>query len=262
MTVQIEFHNAIIMAFTYSDTAIPMNTTTNIPATPAKKENLLVNLAFNIAIPSLILSKLSGEQYLGPTLGVIVALAFPFFYGLMDFRSRHKVNIFSILGLSSTLLTGTISLMHLPSEYIAIKEAAIPSIIFLAVLISTWTPYPLVEKLIFNEAIFNMPMLMNDIQQHQAEDKLKILLKRSSYLIASSFLISAILNYVLAKIIVVSASGTEAYNAELGKMALYSYPVIALPCTAIMVGALFYLMHALKKITGKDIEELLIIGKE
>lgn len=229
--------------------------------TPAKKENIWINLAFNIVIPAFILSKLSSANYLGPTLGLLVALSFPLFYGLMDFRSRHKVNIFSILGLASTLMTGTISLLALPPEYIAIKEAAIPSIIFIMVLVSTFTPYPLIEKLIFNDAIFDMDKLNIELDNAHAQKRLAYVLKNSSYMVATSFLFSAVLNYVLAKTIVVSLPGTEAYNAELGKLAIYSYPVIALPCTVIMMGALFYLMHHLHKITGKDIEEFLLIGK-
>ncbi len=105
-----------------------------------KKENLWINLGFNILVPTLILSKLSGEEHLGPTFSLMVALAFPVIYGAYDFYCRNKINIFSILGLVSTLLTGTISLLKLPPEYIAIKEAAIPGIIFIIVLISTWTP--------------------------------------------------------------------------------------------------------------------------
>ena len=226
-----------------------------------KKENLWINLIFNIVIPSFILSKLSGDNHLGPTLGLIVALAFPLSYGLMDFRSRQKINIFSILGLVSTLLTGTISLMKLDPKYIAIKEAAIPSLIFIAVLISTWSSYPLVEKLIFNEAIFDMDKLEAELDKLNGFDKLNSILKTSSYFVASSFLLSAVLNYALAKYIVVSQPGTEIYNEELGKLAIYSYPIIALPCTLIMAGTLYYLIHNLQKIIGQDIEEFLLIGK-
>jgi hypothetical protein len=237
------------------------DTVLNKTNSPAPKENIWINLAFNIVIPAFILSKLSGADYLGPTMGLIVALSFPLFYGLMDFRKRHKVNVFSVLGIVSTLLTGTISLLELPPQYIAIKEAAIPSIIFLAVFISTFTSYPLVEKLIFNDAIFDLDKLKTELDNHHAQKRLADVLKNSSYMVSFSFLFSAVLNYVLAKTIVVSLPGTEAYNAELGKLTIYSYPVIALPCTVIMMGALFYLMHHLQKITGKDIEEFLLLGK-
>lgn len=226
-----------------------------------KKENFFVNLAFNIAIPAIILSKFSGEQHLGPTMGLIVALAFPLSYGLWDFVTRKKVNFFSILGIVSTLLTGTISLLELDPKYIAIKEAAIPGIIFLCVLISTWTPFPLVEKLILNEAIFDLEKLADCLQQGDDKQKMDAALKNSSYLVALSFAFSSVLNYVLAKMIVVSQPGTEIYNEELGKLTALSYPVIALPCTVIMVFAMFYLFKQIHKITGKDIEEFLIVGK-
>lgn len=225
-----------------------------------KQENLWVNLAFNIAAPAIILSKFSNEQYLGTTTGLIIALLFPLCYGLWDFTSRKKINIFSILGLVSTLLTGTISILELDPQYIAIKEAAIPGIIFILVLASAWTPFNIVEKLIFNEAIFNVEKLKDTIENHHNTKKLKAVFKNSTYLIAASFALSSVLNYVLAKVIVVSQPGTEAYNEELGKMTALSYPVIALPSTIVMGIALFYLMHQLQKLTGEDIEEFLAVG--
>lgn len=224
---------------------------------PAKKENLLLNLAFNIVIPALILSKLSNEQYLGITLGLVVALAFPFFYGILDFFQRDKINIFSILGIVSTLLTGGISLLKLGPEYIAIKEAAIPGLIGIIVFISTWTPYPLVGKLILNDAIFNLEKLNHDIAKLNVEQELKRILRNCSFLVTLSFAFSSMMNYLLAVWVVVSDPGTVAYNEELGKMTALSYPVIALPSMVIMGFALFYLIRQLQKITQCSIEEYL-----
>jgi hypothetical protein len=235
-------------------------TNNSTQTTPAKKENLFVNLAFNIIAPALILSKLSGEAYLGTTLALIIALSFPLAYGVMDFIQRKKINIFSILGIISTLLTGTISLLKLDPQYIAIKEAAIPGIIFIVVLLSTWTPYPLVEKLIFNDSIFNLEKLKATIAAQKAEAAMKKVLCNSSYLVSASFALSSALNYLLAVFIVVSQPGSEAYNEELGKMTALSYPVIALPSTIIMAIALFYLINRIQKITGHEIEDFLIIG--
>ena len=36
-------------------------------------------------------------------------------------------------------------------------------------LFSTWTPYPLVEKLIFNDSLFDLTKLKQRIQEKQAE---------------------------------------------------------------------------------------------
>lgn len=58
-------------------TEIPLNTAASDPA-PKKQENPWLSLAFNIAIPSYILMKQSGDGRLGPELGFAVALMFPF----------------------------------------------------------------------------------------------------------------------------------------------------------------------------------------
>lgn len=230
-------------------------------STPPKKENLLVNLAFNIVIPAVILSKFSSDAWLGTTWGLVIALAFPLAYGVMDFFQRATVNIFSVLGVVSTLLTGSISLLKLGPEYIAIKEAAIPGLIGIIVLASTWTPYPLIGKLIMNEAIFDLKKLNTVIAERQAEPQLKTVLRNCSFLVAFSFAFSSLMNYLLATWVVVSDPGTVAYNEELGKMTALSYPVIALPSMIIMGTALFYLIRHIQKITGHSIEEYLLAAQ-
>jgi len=80
---------------------------------------------------------------------------------------------------------------------------------------------------------------------------------KATWMLASSFILSAILNYLLAKWIVVSPSGTEAFNSELGTMSLYSYPVIVLPCMVITMFALYYVISNIKKLTGLGLEDLI-----
>lgn len=250
------------MAFDSDETKITPMTTKNEAPTPKKQENLLLNLGFNIVAPAIILSKFSGETALGTTLGLIVALAFPLAYGLFDFIQRKHINVFSILGIISTLLTGTISLLKLDPAYIAIKEAAIPGIIFFLVLFSTWTPYPLVEKLIFNDSLFDLAKLKQRIQEKQAEASIRKVLNICSYIVAASFALSSLLNYLLAKWVVVSAPGTEAYNEELGKMTALSYPVIAIPSMLVMGVALFYLISQIQKLTDDKIEHYLLTAQK
>lgn len=222
-----------------------------------EQENVFVNLLFNIVIPVLTLSKLSSEEYLGPVMALIVALSFPIAYGVYDFAKRKKLNIFSVLGFISTLLTGGMSLLEFDPKYIAIKEAAVPGIIFVIVLISTWTPYPLVKKLLLSDAIFNIDRLQSSIDENNAHARFEVVLKHCSYLVAASFALSSVLNYLLARWIVVSPAGTAAYNEELGRMMALSFPVIALPSTLVMASALFYLVKQLQKISGHKLEHFL-----
>ena len=217
---------------------------------------LLANLALNIIIPTVILTKLGSEEYLGPQLAIIVALAFPIGYGLYDFHKTREANIFSILGIISITLTGGISLLELDPKYIAIKEAAIPGIIGLATLISHYTPYPLVRKLLFNQQIMDVEKVVQAAEQRGTSKQLDNRLKTTSYLVAGSFFLSAFLNYVLAKWIVVSAPGTVAYTEGLGKMTALSFPVIALPSTIVMLVSLFYLFKGIEKLTALTLEDI------
>lgn len=223
-----------------------------------RKENFFLNLALNIIIPTVILSKFSGEAHLGVKGGLIVALAFPIIYGIMDFFRARKINVFSALGVVSILLTGGISLLELDPKYIAIKEATIPAILGLATLISLKTRYPLVKTLLFNEKIMRIETIHQALEQAGNKLKFDRVLINASYMIAASFVLSSILNYALAKILLVSAPGTEAFNAELGKMTAYSYVVIAIPSMSVLAAALFYLFRSVTKLTGLPLEEVFV----
>ncbi|UZR94544.1 VC0807 family protein [Chondrinema litorale] len=221
-----------------------------------KKESPLINLAINIIIPIVILMKFSGEDKLGPVNGLLLAISFPLFYGIYEFVKDKKVNFISILGLISILFTGIIGILQLDAHWIAVKEAAVPLVIGIAVVVSLWTPFPLVKKLLFNEQIIDVAKI-NKILDEKGNHKLfEKRLTIATYLLAASFLLSAILNYVLAKVIVKSASGTEAFNQELGKMQSLSFPVIAVPSTIVMGLALWYLVHGVKKLTDLELKEI------
>ncbi|MFT7492283.1 MAG: hypothetical protein ACI80S_001883 [Pseudohongiellaceae bacterium] len=225
---------------------------------PVKKENFLINILFNIIIPTLILSKLSGADELGVKWGLIVALSFPIIYGLRDLKRSGKFNVFSALGILSISLTGGMALLKLPPEYIIIKEATIPALFAIATLISLKTPYPLVKTFIYNDKILQIDKVSAALLDRGTEQEFDKALVNATYLMTLSFILSSILNYILAKILLVSAPGTEAFNAELGKMNALSFPVIALPATIIMMLALFYLFKRIKALTHLELEEILI----
>lgn len=228
------------------------------PRQQPPRENVWLNLLLNIIIPTLILTKGSKEEYLGPTLGLIVALAFPIGYGIYDYFRARKVNLFSVLGIISVLLTGGISLLKLPPEYIAIKEASIPALIGLFCLISIYTPWPLVRTVLYNRTIMQVDRVNQALHDKNNMQRFEQVLKNATYLLSGSFFLSAVLNYVLATVIVVSAPGTEQYNEELGKMMALSYPVIALPCTLVMAAALYYLYHNITKLTHLELGQIII----
>lgn len=226
-------------------------------ATPERRENVLLSLGINIAIPAVVLMKLSGDNALGPVGGLIVALAFPLTYGLVDFARRREWNIVSVLGFVSVLLTGGIGLLQLDPKWIAVKEAAVPAILGIAVVLSMRTRFPIVRTFLYNDKIIRVQEVDEALARrgnHAAFDRTLV---NASWMLAGSFFVSSVLNFVLAKLIVKSQPGTTAFNEELGRMTALSYPVIVVPSMIIMIAALWYLFNRIQRLTELDLEQIL-----
>ncbi|MCW4628308.1 MULTISPECIES: VC0807 family protein [Marinomonas] len=225
---------------------------------PEHKPRPMVDLIVSVILPSFILMKLSGEDKLGVSGGLMLALAFPLGWGVFELVKYRKFNFIALLGLVSVLLTGSIGLFELDNKWLAIKEASIPAIIGIAVLVSTFTPYPLVRALLFNAAIMDVEAIQNKLEENNSVQVFERKLMKATYFVAGSFAFSAIMNYVLAKWIVTSPAGTEAFNEELGQMTLYSYPMIAIPSMVMMMAIFYYLWRSIHKATGLKLEDLMV----
>lgn len=227
------------------------------PPNPPKQESLLLNLFCNIILPTIILTKFSDDQYLGIKLAIIVALAFPAAYGIHDFFYRGKINFFSGLGVVSVTLTGGISLLEMDPIYIAIKEASIPGVLGIATLLSLKTSQPLIQTLILNDSVMDIKRINQALEENKCHKEFEQLLLNASWILAGSFFLSSLLNYLLAVIILTAEPGTVAFNEQLGKMTALSFPVIALPATAVLMGNLFYLFRGISRLTGMNLEDII-----
>jgi intracellular septation protein A len=228
---------------------------------PDHKPRPMIDLLLSIIIPSAILMKLSGADHLGASGALIVALAFPLGWGLFELFKYKKYNFIALLGLISVLLTGGIGLLKLDPQWLAVKEAAIPGLIGIAVLISTYTRYPLIKTLLYNPGIVNTEKLQQKLDEHDNSKIFEHRLQNATYWLSATFLFSAIMNYVLAKSIVVSPAGSAAFNEELGQMTLLSYPVIAIPSTLMMMAIFYFLWRTIRGMTGLTLDELLVTNK-
>jgi len=221
-----------------------------------KKPSPLIEILVNVVLPSVILMKMSSPERLGTVNALLLALAFPLFYGLWDLLKNRKVNYIAILGLVSVLLTGGIGLLRLDVKWLAIKEAAIPSIIGLVVLVTSFTRSPLVKKLVFNPLVMATERVQLRLKKNQQEQEFDDKLRFANHCLAGTFLFSAIMNYVLAKMVVTSDAGTVAFNEELGKMTALSYPVIAIPSMVMLFGIMWYVVVTIKKLTGLTLHDV------
>lgn len=223
------------------------------------KQRPLIDLLVSIVIPSVILMKFSGPEQLGATKALILALAFPIGWGLYELISQRKKNWIALLGVVSVLLTGGIGLLKIDAGWLAVKEAAVPSVIGLGVFIAHKLGYPVIRKLLLNPKVFQVERIEGELEKRGNRQQFETRLDNANYLFAGTFVFSAIMNYVLAKWIVQSESGTTAFNEELGRMTLLSYPMIAIPSMIMMMGIFWFLWRTIRKLTGLTLEEIMIV---
>ncbi|MEE3116971.1 MAG: VC0807 family protein, partial [Pseudomonadota bacterium] len=207
--------------------------------------------------PSVILMKFSGDEHLGSVNALIIGLAFPLGWGLFELIRYRKKNFIAVLGLISVGLTGGIGLRELDAGWLAVKEAAVPAVIGLAVLISTRTRYPLVRTLLYNPNVLDVDKIHRSLEKQGRVEEFESRLLNASYFFAGTFLFSSIMNYIIARWIVTSPSGTQAFNEELGRMTLVSYPMIAIPSMVMMLLIFYYLWRTIRRLTGYTLEEVM-----
>ena len=234
----------------------------NVPAesaaqtSPGHKPRPLVDLLVSIVIPSIILMKFSGDDALGATTALVVALAFPLGWGLYELLKYKKYNFIALLGLISVLLTGGIGLLQLDPQWLAVKEAAIPGLIGIAVLVSTQTRYPLIKTLLYNPSILNVDKIGQTLEKLGHTELFESRLLNATYLLGGTFFFSAVMNYILARWIVTSPAGSVAFNEQLGQLTLLSYPMIAIPSMVMMLAIFYYLWRTIHGMTGLALEDI------
>ena len=223
----------------------------------AHKPRPLIDLLLSIVFPSIVLMKLSGDNEMGASGALIFALAFPIGWGLYELVRFKVTNYIALLGLVSVLLTGGIGLLKLDTQWLAVKEAAIPALLGIAVLISARVGYPLIKTLLYNPKILNTVRIERILRERDHDEAFERRLLNATYLLSGTFFFSAAMNYLMAKWIVISPTGSAAFNEELGKLTLLSYPIIAIPSMVMMLAIFYFLWRSIHGLTGLKLEEML-----
>ncbi len=229
--------------------------TTERPEVP--RENVLLNLVCNVVLPGFMLSQLSKDTRLGPIWGLVAALAVPLLYGAWDFFRRRIWNVFSVLGLFSVVLTGVLGLLKTDPIWFAMKEVAIPLVLGLAIPLTLKTKQPLVRTLLYNDQLMDTARIHGALESRGTTVDFEALLKRTSWILAASFIASGVVNFVLARWLLTAPLGTATFNDQLGKMHWISWPVVFLPMLAVLMFAMLRLMRGVEKLTGLTNDEIL-----
>lgn len=227
------------------------------PTQRPQQENLFYSIFFNILAPVLLLTQ--GARFIAdPAMVLVIALGFPIVYFVYDYRRRGKKNVISVIGFVSVLLTGGVGLLELPRIWFIIKETAIPALIGIAILISLKTPYPLVRTILFSPQVFDVERIQNALRESGNESRMERVLTQSTWMLAGSFFFSALLNFIVASHFIQTEPSVDPaqFNAEVGAMTGWSFLIIALPSTVIMMAVLFYLIRRIHQLTGLKVDDL------
>ena len=228
-----------------------------------KQPNSFTHILFNILIPVIILNK--GHKYgLNAQVSLLIALSFPLFFSIKSLVQSKKVDFVSLLGLLNVLVSGVFTLLTLEGLWFAIKEAAFPLLIGAFVLGSSFTKSPFFKTLFLNPTTFNVEAVDSKLDTEEKKLNFEKLMQHLTQLLSISFLLSAILNFVLAVYIFTPLASElsesqkqEALNEQLSQMTLYSLGVILIPSMIFLGALIFYAFKKINALTGLTTEELL-----
>lgn len=245
----------------------------------------MANILINVIIPVLALSYLSKDPaiqellgkearpwHLGPLKALGLALALPLGYGIWFFVKTRKMNFFSGLGLFSVLLTGGLTLWlwnedgtvkENAATLFGLKEASIPFVLGLAIIVSHWTKTPLLRTFLYSDSIFDIRKIEKRVGEIQAQDAYQKVLLNATLWFSMAFLISTVLNFVLAQYFLgdldhTAPNAREVYNEKVAKVTGYGFLVIGVPILAFLFFTLKKLLSGLRGITGFSDEELMM----
>ncbi|MHB0916158.1 MAG: VC0807 family protein [Thiobacillus sp.] len=228
-----------------------------MPPSPTPTRSPLLEIGVTLLIPSLILIQLSKPEQLGAAGALVLALAFPIGWGLRELAKSRGFGLFAGLGVASLLLTGGIGLLELDARWLAVKEAAIPAVLGLVVAGSAFTRRPLVRVLLYTPMLLDTERIDAALAERGNQAAFAVRLRAATWMLAGSFAFSAAMNYALATWIVTSPAGSAAFNEELGRLTLLSYPMIALPATLMMLAVLYYLAGGVRRLAGLGLGDML-----
>ena len=255
---------------------VPKKTSTPTTSKAAPpQENPFANIIINVLAPVLILSYLSkeGEElyHIGPMWAMFVALAIPISYGLWHYFKYRQMNVFSLVGLFSVVLTGAITIYlwsggvrvrENAALLFGIKEAVQPLVLGSLLLITHKMSKPLFNVFLYNDTIFDVSHIEATIAEKGLKMDLKKLLWKSTLLFFGAFLISSVVNlglafYFLGDLDPLSDDWRELYNNDVAKITGWGFVVIGVPILVVGGGILWYLVTGLKRLTGLETDMIL-----
>lgn len=216
-----------------------------------QQNSLYQDLILNLALPSLALEYLNGSRGLGsPLMALSVGVTFPLISAALELRREGKLGLLPMLGLINTLFSGGFALVSVNRHWFPYKESALPLIIALLVFATLFS-----EKTAFERMIENQDELpFKDLKESEPVGMKKIFTV-STLMLALSFTISSLLNFLLAQKVFVDPYppitpelDAQLLNSQLSEMNWKGFVILFVPNIAMMMGIALYFMKQTQKL--------------
>jgi hypothetical protein len=156
----------------------------------------------------------------------------------------------------SVLFSGGLALLKVGGIWFAIKDAVLPTLIGIFILVSLRSKSSLMRELFYNDQVLDVARVDAALLARGQGDGFDRLLRRMGVWLALGFIGSAPLGFALARYVLKSPPGTPAFNAELGRLHLLVWPVIVVPSLVVTMFVLWKLLTGLRDLTGLTTDEL------
>ena len=229
-----------------------------VPDTPQNEKSLLLELFFNLFLPTLLLIKGHIWLHLSPKLVLFVAIACPLTYGIWDWIKEAHFNWIAFLGLISVGVKGGVGLFEGSNQLLAINEMLLPLIIGCAIVVFRLLKKPpFLQKILLNNQFCYVEKIQSSINTHGYSQRLQRYIRVYEWLLAGLFFFSATLNYILARYLVIHPAGSKEFNKELGMLTWCGFVVISVPATIGLLLIVWRFFTKVKKFSQLSWEEIL-----
>lgn len=225
---------------------------------PQSEKSLLLELFFNLCLPTLLLLKGHIWLHLSPKMALFIAVMCPLTYGIWDWVKEAHFNWIAFLGLLSVSVKGGVGLFEGSNQLLAINEMLLPLIIGCTIVaFRLLKKPPFLQKILLNSQFCYVEKILSSIDAHGHSKHLQHYIRVYEWLLAGLFFFSATLNYLLARYLVVHPAGSKEFNNELGLLTGWSFVVISLPATIGLLLIVWRFFIRVKKFSQLSWEEIL-----
>ena len=147
----------------------------------------------------------------------------------------------SMVSLVSVTLSGGVGLLALDPRWFAVKEAAVPALLGLAMMASSGTRFAVVSVIL--DRILDPERTRAALERTGGGPAFARVTRRATIEMGLVMVGSGIASFLLARWLVVSPAGTDAFAAELGRYTFVSFPAVTVP---VLLGSAWVLHRALQ----------------